>query len=527
MIRRLSVVACCLGALLLIRLLDRPLRFALSFSLLFLFFTGPCGSQVQAQPVQTQSDPPSDSAVKQDSTKSTAASTPWNFLLMLGDDTSYHDLGCYGSPNVKTPHIDQLSEQSLRFEFAFNTAPMCAPTRMALYTGIYPVRNGAYPNHSAVYPDVRSLPHYLQPLGYSVALLGKRHYRPVENFPFEYLGGRDHDGGKGLDLDLDVARQFIQRHTEDPWCLVVASNQAHTPWTRGNPAAYQPKDLQLPDYLVDTPKTRQALTKYYAEITYLDQQVGTMLEILQESGQADRTVVVFLSEQGSNLPFAKWTCYEAGLRSAALFRVPGMTKAGSTTPALMQYIDVLPTFIELAGGTVPADTLDGRSLVPVLKGDTDQHHPAVFGVQTSRGIIRGPEAFGIRSVRNDRYRLVWNLNHQSQFQNTVTEGGGPAGVFDSWKRQAEKGNAEAAKAVERYRHRPEFELYDVQADPWNQHNLIQQPELQGTVQDLKNQLDAWMTQQGDLGVETELKALERIPGKSSGTKDSASQEDGD
>ena len=121
-----------------------------------------------------------------------AAEKP-NLLLFLADDMTYTDLGCYGNPDVKTPAIDQLAREGLKFTRCYNSAPTCSPLRQSLYTGLYPVRNGAHPNHSRVYAGVKSIPHYLEPLGYRVAIVGKRHEAPAAAFPFEYLGGSHGD----------------------------------------------------------------------------------------------------------------------------------------------------------------------------------------------------------------------------------------------------------------------------------------------------------------------------------------------
>lgn len=436
------------------------------------------------------------------------ADRPPNVLLILADDMTYHDLGSYGNPDVRTPNLDRLAGEGLRFEYAFNSAPMCAPTRMSLYTGIHPVRNGGYPNHSRVYDHIRSMPHYLEPLGYRVAIVGKRHEAPDANFPFEYLGGRHHDDGGGVDVDLDRVREFMRDTTDRPWLLVVASNQPHMPWTRGDASEYDAAKLKLPPYLVDTQETREAMTRYYAEITYLDDQVGQVLRFLRESGQADGTLVIFLSEQGSNFPFAKWTAYDAGLRSAALVRWPGVVRPGTVTEAMIQYVDVLPTIIEVAGGDPGGYGFDGMSFLPVLTGDRGEHHAHVFGVQTSKGIYAGPDAYGIRTVRDRRYRLIWNLNWEGEFRNTVTASFAP---YQSWIRKAEGGDSHARRRVDAYVRRPEFELYDLEADPYELNNIageaVQEPRLRA----MKARLAEWMRQQGDLGKLTEAMAPTRQP----------------
>ncbi|MDE0821708.1 MAG: sulfatase-like hydrolase/transferase [Opitutales bacterium] len=108
--------------------------------------------------------------------------------MFLADDMTYSDLGCYGNPDVNTPNLDRLAHQGLRFTRCYNSAPICSPLRQSLYSGLYPVRNGAHPNHSRVYDGIKSLPHCLRPLGYRVAIVGKRHEAPASAFPFEMLG---------------------------------------------------------------------------------------------------------------------------------------------------------------------------------------------------------------------------------------------------------------------------------------------------------------------------------------------------
>ena len=429
-----------------------------------------------------------------------------NVLLLFGDDLTYHDLPRYGNEQVNAPNIETLITEGMHFNHSYNSCPMCAPTRMSLYSGIHPVRNGAWPNHSKVYPNVKSLPHYLEPFGYNTAIIGKRHEAPLENFPFQDLGGRHHDGGKGVDLKLGDVRTYMEENKSNPWALVVSSNQTHGPWNRGISYPFDPDEIKLPPYIVDTPETRQAMARYYAEITYLDNQFGTCLQHLRETGQADNTIVIFLSEQGSHLPHSKWTCYDTGVRSAAAIRWPGVVEAGSETNAIMQYVDVVPTILEAAGGNPQEQDFDGKSLMPVLTGQTDSHHRYAFSEQTSKGIYNGPEAYGIRSVRSERYRLIWNLNHENEFTNLVTGGYGP---FESWERKAEEGDPFAKWRVNWYKKRPEFELYDHQFDPYELTNLADNENYAQVKDRLKKELDQWMEQQGDQGAETELKALER------------------
>ena len=432
-----------------------------------------------------------------------AAEKP-NLLLFLADDMTYTDLGCYGNPDVKTPAIDQLAREGLKFTRCYNSAPTCSPLRQSLFTGLYPVRNGAHPNHSRVYAGVKSMPHYLEPLGYRVAIVGKRHEAPAEAFPFEYLGGSHGDSGKtpdGADLPLAAAREFMARDADQPWCLVVASNQPHTAWNRGDASAYPPDSLTVPPYLVDTPQTREGMSRYYAEITYMDGQVKQVMEMLEELEQKENTAFLWLSEQGSQLPFGKWTCYDTGIHAAAVLRWPGVVKAGSESAALVSYVDVVPTWIALAGGTPEPLELDGASFAGVLASKVDHHHDVVFATHTTRGIYNGSEAFATRTATDGEWLYIRNLHSSEMFQNSITK---KDGIFRSWKRLETQFARERVKA---YQQRAAEELYDLKMDPWCLNNQFGHADDRG----LSAKLDAWMKQQGDKGDATEREAESRQP----------------
>jgi uncharacterized sulfatase len=447
-----------------------------------------------------------------------AANRNPNILIIIGDDMTWRDCEPYGSPDVRTPNLARLAAEGMSFDAMFTATAMCAPTRQQLYTGMFPVRNGAYPNHSKVYPGVKSIAHYLQDLGYRVALTGKKHIGPPASFPFEFFPGREHDDGDGKDLQFDAAEAFIRRDEKQPYCLIVTSNQPHGPWNRGDASAYDARKLTVPPHLVDCPETRKALTKYYAEITYLDGQIGRCLDIVDRSGQRDNTIVIFTSEQGASFPSGgKWTCYDTGLKTAFTVRWPGQIKAGTRTDAMAQYVDVVPTLIEAAGGrpeaieTGRADAqggkgFDGRSFLSVLRGRARSHRDFVYGVHTTRGIIRGSACYPIRSVRSSRFKYIWNPNHESVFYNVVSTG--QNAMLKVWARYAES-DSHAAFLVHRYQYRPSEELYDVQQDPFELQNLADTSEYAEIKAKLRMELLAWMRQQGDEGINTELKAVER------------------
>jgi N-sulfoglucosamine sulfohydrolase len=438
-----------------------------------------------------------------------------NIMLVIADDMTWIDCEPYGSKDVQTPNMARLAREGLCFDAMFTSTAMCAPTRQQLYTGMYPVRNGAYPNHSRVYDGVRSLPHHLKALGYRVGLIGKRHFGPAASFPFETTGGQ---GDKEGADDTAAIAEFVNRSAEQPYCLIVCSNEPHGPWNKGDPSAYDPDQLTVPPYLVDCPETRRQLPKYYAEITYLDRQLGDCMKVVDESGRTEDTMVIFTSEQGQGFPSqGKWTCYDTGLKTATILRWPAVVEPGTRTTALTQYVDVVPTLIEAAGGDpgsidtgrpdANGDTgFDGRSFLSVLLGEAQRHRDYVYGAHTTRGIINGSACYPIRSVRSDRYKYIRNLNHTAVFYNVVSTR--DTGLLQAWIRLGGQDPA-IAERVRLYQHRPAEELYDIERDPFELENLAGDPAHAAVKDELSRELDRWMQQQGDEGNETELCATER------------------
>lgn len=423
-----------------------------------------------------------------------------NLVLFMADDCTYFDLGCYGSADSKTPNIDKFASEGLRFTNAFQAAPMCSPTRHNLLTGLWPVKTGAYPNHTFAKEGTLSIVHHLRPAGYKVALIGKSHVQPKSVFPWDLYAPLT----KSNDINFAAVDSFINvcAAKHEPFCLIVTSNQPHTPWNKGNPAQFNPEKIKFPPYYVDLPETRVGFCKYLAEINYMDQEFGTLLDRLDKKKLTDKSVVVYLSEQGNSLPFAKWTCYDAGVHSACVVRWPGKTKPNTTSDALVEYVDVLPTFLEIAG-VKPSDPLDGKSFVPVLKGEANEHKQYTFSLQTTRGIYSGSEYYGIRSVADKKYRYILNLTPEIDFQNTETKGR----LFKQWQLKAQSDTL-ARWITDKYQHRPAIELYDLENDRFCMNNIAGKPENKAIVERMDKALKEWMASCGDEGQGTEMQAAD-------------------
>ena len=428
-----------------------------------------------------------------------------NILIMLSDDLTWSDIGAYGADHVATPEIDALAAQGMRFTHAFTATAMCAPTRQQLYSGLFPVKSGAFPNHGVVNPGTTSMVQALRALGYRVGLSGKTHFGPMAAFPFEIVGNRPAADGGPNDVDMTAAKEFMTRDQDQPFALVLAFNESHEPWTQGDAGKFDPDTLHVPPYLADTPETRSTLAAYYAEIEYLDQQIGELTRFLDESGLDDNTLVLFTSEQGGAFPFAKWSLYDAGIRTAFIVRWPDLVPAGTTSDALVQYVDVVPTLIDAANGT-PANHLDGRSFMPVLSQAKQTHREVVFGVHTNRGIIKGNN-YPIRAIRDQRFKLIWNLAHENTYANIRTEVVGRDAGFRSWQSSLKPS---VRNRAEQYLKRPEFEFYDLDNDPYELNNLAQDPQFASIHAELLSQLKKWMQDQGDQGLATEMQAFEHM-----------------
>jgi N-sulfoglucosamine sulfohydrolase len=418
-----------------------------------------------------------------------------NILFFLADDLTRWDIGCYGSPDSRTPTLDSLASGGMRFTKCYQAAPMCSPTRHNIYTGMYPTRTGAYPNHTYANKGTKSIVHYLKPLGYRIALSGKRHIGPLEVFPFEYLGNQSNpDFGK-----VDTFFQDVKRNDES-FCLFLCSNEPHYPWNKGDASRFVRRDISLPPYYFDNEETRDAYCHYLAEINYLDDQVKQALELLDKHGFRENTVFIFAGEQGNAFPFAKWTCYNAGLGSALIVSWPGVVKPGSVSDALVEYSDICPTLIDIAGGA-QVKGLDGSSLVPLLKGDKTRHKEYSYGIMTTRGIHNGSEYYPIRSVSNGTYRYILNLVPEMEFSSMARMPG--------WK-EAAKTDPVAAALIQKLKYRPSVELFNDVDDPHNLHNLAGQEPYRSIQKKLAAQLEKWMVYADDDGLLTELQAFEHM-----------------
>lgn len=422
-----------------------------------------------------------------------------NVVVIVADDLGTNELGCYGGTNLRTPNIDKLAAEGIRMTNNYASCAMSVPIRASMYTGLYPVRHGSFKNHKGTFAGTKSVTHYLSELGYRVGRTGKDH--PVNQpviYAFEKIDGFTVGctASKPKPATTGGIKQFMSRDDDQPFCLFVCSIHSHMPWDAGDASKFKASEINLPPNIVDNAKTRQEFCKYLAEIQVLDDEVGKVMKALEETGRLDNTLVIFLGEQGPQLPFGKWTCYRYGQNSAFIARYPGKIQPGTTSDALVQYEDILPTLIEFAQGE-PVEGLDGFSCLDVLFGRKAEHREWAYGIHNNL-----PEGtpYPIRSIQDKKYKLIWNLTPEAEYYEKHMMNPDKTGsIWNSWIESA-RTDANARFLTERFVKRPEIELYDMENDPWELTNIADMPEHARRITEMKAELQRWMDQQGDRGI---------------------------
>ena len=417
----------------------------------------------------------------------TTAARP-NIVIFISDDHSMLDSQAYGSTEVRTPHMAQLAADGLKFTHVFVASPTCGPSRTALLTGRWPARNGAEPNHVPKRPEVPSLPTVFRTLGYEVAVFGKvAHSDWAKFYDFDTVVGPN----IGITSTAEVAKFLAARDPSKPLCLLVGTRHPHAPWSENS--GYVPATLKVPPTHVDTAVTREMRARYLTDVTKADTLLGELRALTTKHVSGD-TLFVYTADNGAQWPFGKWDLYDAGIRVPLILTWPGHVKPGIVSGAMICWPDLLPTFIELAGGRVP-DGLDGRSFAAILRGTVTTHRDRVFATHSGDGDFN---VYPIRCVRTRDWKYILNLHPEFQHHTHVSRAEGPNGIayWRSWLEEA-KTNAAAAATVRWFIERPAEELYDLSADPFERHNLSADPQQAVRLAAMRAELKAWMTAQGD------------------------------
>lgn len=415
----------------------------------------------------------------------TAQARP-HIVAFFTDDLGVLDTAVYGSQDVRTPNVERLAAAGMTFDRAFVASPACAPSRAALLTGLMPARNGAEANHTYPKPGTKYLTENLHALTYEIAAFGKvAHGQDNPEYGFDYYSH------PRVNLAANVEDYLEARSDDGPLCLLVGDRRPHVPWTEDN--IYAPERVNLPPDFIDTPETREHRARYYSDITGLDSEFGQVVDLAEEHLGED-VIFVFTSDHGGQWPFGKWNLYDSGTRVPLIVAWKGHIVPRMRTGAMVSWIDLFPTLIDLAGGEAPAD-IDGRSFRAVLEGETTEHRSEIYTTHSGDTVFN---VYPIRSIRTKRFKYILNLlpDHLHTNHSDILRKDGAGAFWDSWDLAA-KTDPDAAAIVQRYFQRPPEELFDLKADPLEQENLANQPDHRTKAQELRTMLERWMEAQGD------------------------------
>lgn len=422
-----------------------------------------------------------------------AAPSKPNLVVFISDDHGFLDCSIAGASEFHTPNLERLVDAGLTFSQAFAASPSCAPSRAALLTGLMPMRSGAMLNHQPPRQEVKKLPAYLNEQGYEVVAFGKvAHYKQGKLYGFDHVS---HDTFHD-DECVSAAVEYLERRTSDkPLCLFVGTNWPHVPW----PEVSDTSACDPPPTHVETPETRHWRARYAAAVERFDRDLGLVYDAAFDR-LGSNTLFVHFSDHGAQWPFGKWNLYDAGTRVQFIAVWPRVIKPGSRSDAMLNLVDLLPTLVEVAGGS-PPQQIDGQSFADVLTGKRSEHRDQIFTTHSGDGRMN---AYPIRSVRTPDWKYIRNLQPLAEHHTHIDRGKAVDGnaYWQSWVDKA-KTDPAAAAIVERYHRRPAEELYDLQSDPHEQHNLAADPRHGARLQRLRADLDGWIRQQGDADVASE------------------------
>ncbi|CAI8424950.1 MAG: Choline-sulfatase [Formosa sp. Hel3_A1_48] len=397
------------------------------------------------------------------------SSTTPNFIFYLADDQDLLDYGVYGNPKVHTPAVDALAKEGMRFTNFYTSQAICAPSRSQIFTGMYPLKNGCMANHLPVKPNLKTVIDYMKAEGYEVVLAGKGHVKPNSVFQWsKYFKSVDHRY-----LPLDQLENYLE-NVKKPFCVFVTSDFPHGPYPKIS--EYTNEDIHRLPY--DRGNFRKFKTGYYQNIRDDNAQLEQVLEIVKANGFVNNSIFIYASDHGIS---GKWGVAEQGLKVPFIVRWPGVVEANSVSETMLNFVDILPTFLDIIGADIPQD-LDGKSFQSTLKGNSDPIREYIFSLATKQNIQKC-KVFPSRAIRGKRFKFIRNYNSIEVVESNY--GSNPVV------------NAFIKKGAESFPNIPFEELYDLEVDPYQEQNLINNPEYLEQKNRLSLALENWMIAQND------------------------------
>lgn len=441
--------------------------------------------------------------------QASSASRP-NIVWISNEDMSPR-LGAYGDKLARTPTLDRLARESVRFTNAFTTAPVCAPSRAAIITGMFQNAIGAQhmrttedripelPGPYLAVPPfyVKAFPEYLRAAGYFTSNRAKTDYQFGVPFTiWDDIGPNAHWRNRS-DKNQPFFSVFNIQVTHESQIFPTS------PARKGKPLITDPKEVPLPPYYPDTPLVRQEIARMYDNIADMDAQVGELLRQLDDDGLTDNTIVFYWSDHGDGIPRSKRSLYDSGLHVPLMIRWPKHSSVvpGSANDQLVSFVDLAPTVLAMAGVEIPAH-LQGR----VLVGPKASNEPQFIYAARDRMDI---EYDMMRAARDRRFLYIRNFQPELPYAGHVpyrTQ----SDIMQEWLRLQAESQLSGPPALWMRTHRPAEELYDTRSDPHQVNNLAADATHRATLERMRSAVTAWMSRIGDQGLINEPEMIQRM-----------------
>lgn len=411
-----------------------------------------------------------------------------NILWLTSEDTG-QQLGCYGDDYADTPNLDALAAKGMKYLHAWSNAPVCAPARTTIVTGVFPTSLGAQHMRSAIkLPEKFKLyPQLLREQGYYCTNNSKTDYNLLVN-------------EKSLWNESSNKATWRNRKPGQPFFAVFNFTITHESQLRTRPhqAIHDPSKVDVPPYHPDTAEVRQDWAQYYDRITQMDIQVGDVLRQLEADGLADNTIVFYFGDHGSGMPRSKRWLYESGLKVPLIVHIPeqikpllgGAYEKGTTSQRLVSFVDLVPTILSLVG-IQPPEYLQGKAFLGQFASEEPQYLYAFRDRMDERYDMS-------RSVRDKQFSYIRNFMPERP-QGAYLEYMFQTPTTAVWKKLFDEGKLNETQSAF-WKTKPAEELYDITADPHQIHNLAGDPQHAEILQRMRNELHAWMIRGGDLGL---------------------------
>lgn len=415
-----------------------------------------------------------------------------NIVLIIADDVSKSDIGCYGNNFIKTPKIDALAKNGMKFDNAFLTISSCSPSRASIITGRYPHNTGAAELHSPLGDEQVLFPKLLKDAGYYTAQAGKWHIGGDSSEPngvpliaFDRTGGSKKNGGGESGAKMWVT-YLKERPKDKPFFMWFAAHDAHSAyWDKEIDYQYNPDDIKPSKFYVNNAETRKELAGYYNELTRFDSYVGKVVEELKVQNVLDNTIIVIIADNGRGFPRAKFLLNEDGIATPMVIYFPKKIKQeGATCKSLISVIDLAPTFVELAGAKV-SPTFQGKSFTKLFSNPTGKFREYVFAEHN----WNTHEAYQ-RMIATSDYMLVVNKRPNIPEKAAMSGSTGKALI------EGKKNNTLTTLQREIFAMpRPEITLFNRLKDPEQLNNLAGKEKT--IVKQLLDILYQWQYETGD------------------------------